>query len=151
MFLYSLKLLSEIFLILRRIKRDMIINVHTSSCKVPVILVRFYSNSNFRKRLSKSTQTSNFMKIRPVGAELFRADRRTDMATITVAFRNIANVPKTSHTACHCERVSTRELLSRVSEDAQVSQRKYHRLIRLSTARRSEHGGSNSNASDITG
>jgi hypothetical protein len=33
--------LSEIFLILRRIQRDIIINVHRCFCKVPVILVRF--------------------------------------------------------------------------------------------------------------
>jgi hypothetical protein len=33
--------LSEEFLILRRIQRDTITNVHTSSCKVTVILVRF--------------------------------------------------------------------------------------------------------------
>jgi hypothetical protein len=35
-----LKLLSETFLILRRIQGDIIINVHRSSCKVTVILVR---------------------------------------------------------------------------------------------------------------
>ena len=33
-------ILSEIFLILRRIQRDIIIKVHRSSCKVPVIIVR---------------------------------------------------------------------------------------------------------------
>ena len=33
--------LSETFLILRRIQRDIIVNVLRSSCKVPVILVRF--------------------------------------------------------------------------------------------------------------
>ena len=37
-------------------------------------------------------QVSNFMKILPVGAELFRADRRTDMTKlIIVAFRNFSN------------------------------------------------------------
>ena len=39
-FLFSLQLLSETFLIPRRIWRD-VINVHTYSCKIPVILVRF--------------------------------------------------------------------------------------------------------------
>ena len=38
---FSLQLSSETFLILRRIHRDIITNVHRSSCKVPVILVRF--------------------------------------------------------------------------------------------------------------
>ena len=35
-FWYSLQLLSEIFIIPRRILRNIITNVHTSSCKVPV-------------------------------------------------------------------------------------------------------------------
>jgi len=40
------------------------------------------------------------MKIRPLGAELFHADRRTngdgriDMTKLIVAFRNFANAPK---------------------------------------------------------
>jgi hypothetical protein len=34
------------------------------------------------------------MKTRPVGAELFHADRRTVMAKLIVAFRNFANAPK---------------------------------------------------------
>ena len=34
------------------------------------------------------------MKIRPVGAELFHADGRTDMMKLTVTIRNFANAPK---------------------------------------------------------
>ena len=34
------------------------------------------------------------MKIRPVGAELFHAHRRTDMNKLMVAFSNSANTPK---------------------------------------------------------
>jgi len=42
-------------------------------------------------RFSKKTQISNFMKIRPVGAEMFQADGQTDMTKLIVAFRNFAN------------------------------------------------------------
>jgi hypothetical protein len=38
-------------------------------------------------------KSSNFMKIRPVGAELFHFDGRTDMTKLIVAFRNFANAP----------------------------------------------------------
>jgi len=37
------------------------------------------------------------MKIRPVGAELFLADGRTDMTKLKVAFRNFANAPQNSN------------------------------------------------------
>jgi hypothetical protein len=40
-FWFSLQLLSEIFLVLRRSERDMIISVYWSSCRQPVILIRF--------------------------------------------------------------------------------------------------------------
>jgi hypothetical protein len=40
----------------------------------------------------------NFMKIRRVGAELFRedgrTDRQTDMTKLIITFRNFANAPK---------------------------------------------------------
>jgi len=49
-------------------------NVHWSSCKVPVILVRLYWKLNFFDRCSRNTQISNLMKIRPVGAEFFHVD-----------------------------------------------------------------------------
>jgi hypothetical protein len=41
--------LSETFLIVRRIQRDIIINVHKYSCKVLIIIVRF--ETNFKKIL----------------------------------------------------------------------------------------------------
>ena len=34
------------------------------------------------------------MKIRPLGAELFRADGQTDMTKLMVTFRYFANAPK---------------------------------------------------------
>ena len=41
-----------------------------------------------------NTQIPNLMKIRPVGAELFHADGRTDTTEITVAFRNFTKARK---------------------------------------------------------
>jgi hypothetical protein len=52
--------LSETFLILRIIKRDMIINVYTSSCKAPVIFIRFEWDLIFLDIFSKiSSMTFN--------------------------------------------------------------------------------------------
>ena len=67
-FLYNS--LSEIFLIIRKIQRYIITNIHMSSCEVTVILVRFSLNLNFLGRISKNILISNFMKIRLVQAEL---------------------------------------------------------------------------------
>ena len=54
-------------------------NVKNYSCKVSVILVRVSRNLNFLDRFSKKSQISNIIKLRPVGAELFHMNRRTDM------------------------------------------------------------------------
>ena len=40
-FWFSLQILSDTFLIPRRIQRDIVMNVRRASCKVPVVLVRF--------------------------------------------------------------------------------------------------------------
>jgi hypothetical protein len=77
-FWFSVQILYETFLILRRTEHDMIKNVYWSSHKVPIILVIFKLKENPFKRLLKHTQISNFMKIHPMGAELFHVDRRMD-------------------------------------------------------------------------
>ena len=61
----------------------MIKHVYWSSCKEPVIFVRFKSNLNFHDRFSNNTHIPNFMKILSVGAELFHADRWKDGLTIS--------------------------------------------------------------------
>ena len=65
---------------------------------MPVILVEFLDI------FSKSTQISNCMKIPPVGAELFYADRRmdgqTDMTNLIVAFRNFTEAPENPNKSC---------------------------------------------------
>jgi hypothetical protein len=92
-FWFYLQILFETFLTLRRIQRDITINVHTSSYKVPLIFATFSWNLNFLDRFSKNHQIKNIMKIPPVGAELFHADGWTDMKLI-ITFRNSPNAPK---------------------------------------------------------
>jgi len=45
-------------------------------------------------RFSKNSHTSNFMKICPVGAELFHTDGQTDMRKLTASSRNSAKVSR---------------------------------------------------------
>ena len=67
----------ETFLILRRNQRDIVIDVKSIHVKHPLLLSDFNDTSIFSTDFSKKSQISNFIKIRPVGAELFHADRRT--------------------------------------------------------------------------
>ena len=46
------------------------------------------------ERFSNNNYISHFKKIRPVGAEFFHADRRTDMTKLMVTFRKFTNAPK---------------------------------------------------------
>jgi len=77
-FWFSLQLSSETSLFLRRIRQDIIINMHMPSCKVPVILVRFLIKCEFSQLLSKNSQISNLMKLHPVRAKLFYAGGKTE-------------------------------------------------------------------------
>jgi len=52
------------------------------------------SNIKFLDRVLKNPEISNFMKIRPLRAELFLADRQTDMTRQIAAFRSFANATK---------------------------------------------------------
>jgi len=72
---FSLPILSETYLVLRRIQRVIIMHVRKSVYVVPVILVRFEWNLAFPVRFSKNTQST---KIHPLGSEMFHADGRTE-------------------------------------------------------------------------
>jgi hypothetical protein len=84
------QLLTETYLILGKTQQDTVRNVYYTSCKVLVILVRLCWNFIFSTDFRKILKTSNFMKIRPVGGELFYADGwaygQTDMTDLIVVF-----------------------------------------------------------------
>ena len=84
-------------------------NVHRSSCKVPIILVRFSWNLNSIDSFSKNTVVSNFIKMCPVEAKLFHVngwmDRQTDMTKLTAAFRNFVNAPENLWQLPPCSRI----------------------------------------------
>jgi len=77
-FWFSLQLLSETFLIIRRNERDMIVNVYRSACKVPVILVRLLWNFNFLDRFSKKSSNIKFHENPSSGSQVALWDRQTD-------------------------------------------------------------------------
>ena len=81
--------LSEIFLILRIIKRDITINLHANSHLLSDILMSLeLSRKIFKNKIP------NFMKIRPVGDEFLRADGHTYMTVLTDTCCNFTNGPK---------------------------------------------------------
>jgi hypothetical protein len=117
-FWFSLQLLSETFLILRRKEQDMSKSVHWSPCKVPITLVNVsWCCLNFLDRFFQNTQISNFMKILWVLSWVVRCrqmdgwrDTQTDIMKLTAPLRNFANKPKKQMsqdiwcTVCNCNK-----------------------------------------------
>jgi len=60
--------------------------------KFPLFLSHFNEPWTFLTDFRK--KSINFMKIRPMGAELFHSDGRTDMTMLIVVVRNLPNAPK---------------------------------------------------------
>jgi hypothetical protein len=85
-FLFSLQRLSETFLILRRIDRDIIINVQRSSCKVPLLLSDINKTWIFSIYIQKirditfHENPSSGSRDDPCG----QTDRRTGMTTLSL-------------------------------------------------------------------
>ena len=86
-FWFCLQLLSEKFLIVRRIQRDIIINLHKSSCKVTLLLsdlmkTRIFSidfTKIFKNQITlKSIQWERIFSMRTDG----QRDRHTDMTKL---------------------------------------------------------------------
>jgi hypothetical protein len=56
-------------------------NVKTSACKVPLLLLDFNKAWTFSTDFRNKAQVSNFINICPVGVELFHAEGQTDGRT----------------------------------------------------------------------
>jgi hypothetical protein len=54
--------LSETFFVLRRIQPDIIIHAHRSSCKVPVILIRFLTKLELYREIFENISSIKFRK-----------------------------------------------------------------------------------------
>jgi len=84
-FWFSLQRLSEIFLILRRIERDIIKNVYRSSCKVPVIFLDFNEiRIIFLDFRSKIKYRISWKAIQWERSCSMRTDGRTDYTTMLI-------------------------------------------------------------------
>ena len=76
---FSLQLLFQTFLTVRRTERDMIKKMHFGvHVKYRLLFSDFNETWIFSTDCRKKPQISNLIKIRPVGAELFHADGRID-------------------------------------------------------------------------
>jgi len=80
----SLQLVSEIFPIIRKTERDVIKSEYWSSCKVPVILIRFSGNLDFSRQIFKKKYSKYQISLKPSSWEptcSMRTDGHTDKTT----------------------------------------------------------------------
>jgi hypothetical protein len=97
MFWFSLQLLSEIFLILRRIQWVIITNYIGLRVKYPLYLSDFYETSSFSRDFRKILKYQTPCKsVQWEPGCSTRTDGRTDMTTPIVAFGYFANASKNS-------------------------------------------------------
>ena len=90
---FALQILSEIFLILKRVQRDINILVLCLHIEYSLFLTYIKLNWTFFFTFSKNMHILIFMKIPAVGSEFFTYEE-TDTRKLRAAFRNFANAPK---------------------------------------------------------
>jgi hypothetical protein len=78
---FFLQLLFRTFLILRGNKRDIILNVKTSSCKVPGILVGFKKKIHFSRQVFEKSSNITFYQNMSNGNRIVQWEERTDGRT----------------------------------------------------------------------
>jgi hypothetical protein len=103
-FRFSLQLFSETFLILLRIQQDRIINVHRSSCKIPLLLQILMKLESSRQIFAKYSNVK-VHENPPIGSRVVPCGW-TDgqiLRNCQSLFRNFANVPKNAKTCCPIE------------------------------------------------
>jgi hypothetical protein len=92
-FCFSLQLLSETFLILRRIERDMIKMCNGLHVNYPLFLWDFNDTWNFSAFFSKINKKYHENPSRGRRGPCGQTNGRADMTKLIVAFRNFANGP----------------------------------------------------------
>jgi len=96
-FWFSLKLLSEIFFILNRIHRDIIINISRPSCKNTRCSYQILMKFEDSRHIFKKSWNINFHEYPPSRSRVLPSGRtggQWDWTKLIVAFRNSANAPE---------------------------------------------------------
>jgi len=85
LFLFSQQLLSETFLILRRIQQDTVTNVHRYSCEVPLLSSDF---NEFSRQIFKESSNIKYHEYPSTGTSGW-----AKVTKETAAFHNSAHTP----------------------------------------------------------